>query len=429
MVGVAGVFRLVAWTADLASRTIGPGSDMLEYLAMADAPSGYWSSDAANWETGFRRPPGYPALLAVPRLLTDELWLAALLGVAVGVLVAWLCWRLGRMLAGPTVGFVAGLVVAVDPNSVVQSTMLLSDTAYAALTIAGLWAFGRGLLTRAAAPMAASGLLLAGAALVRPIGLYLPFALVLAAIVAMALDDRRRRRMVPLAAFLLVFVAPVGAWCVRNAVTEGASSISTIQGVNLLEYRAASSVAEETGREIDEVRAELRGELRDRLPSDPSLGDIDRERSILGIEVIRDHPLGYVRQAARGAARTLTAPGKTELQLLSEDLPRPGVWSSTLQAASAGIALALSLGGVLGSAVLARRRDWTALTVLSVPVLTLLVVGSGADSDSRFRVPLTPLLAILTAIACRAIWQRWGPEAPAARARDAIPTRSSSAIA
>ena len=407
VVGVAVVLRLIAWSADLAARTIGPHSDMLEYLAMADAPSGYWDSDAANWTTGFRRPPGYPALLAIPRLLSDELLVSALVGVATGVLVVWLCWRLGRMVAGPTIGFIAGLVVAVDPNSIVQSTMLLSDTTYAALMLAGLWAFGRGLITRATAAMAVAGLLLGVAVLVRPIGLFLPFALVLASVIGMALFDRRRVSMVPVVVFLLVAALPVGGWWLRNVATEGANTISTVQGVNLLEYRAASSVAEETGREVGEVQVELRRELSTRLGAGAGLGDEDRERSALGIEVIRDHPRGYLQQAAEGATRTLSAPGRTELRLLAGDLPWPGLLSSVLQAVSVGLSLALCLGGVVGSAILARRRDWIALTVLAVPVVSLLVVGSGLDSDSRFRIPLTPLLAILTAIAADAVRRRW----------------------
>lgn len=148
----------------------------------------------------FWMPAGYPALLKTLHVFSDAVWVSIgvqhLLGLLVAVALYLTCRRLGvpRALACVPAG-----VVLLSGDHVYLEHILLADTLLIALTAFGLAAAVRGLVPRPDGRwLAASGSLLAAAALTRSPGLVL--VLVLLAGVALAAPGRFGQRLVPLAA-------------------------------------------------------------------------------------------------------------------------------------------------------------------------------------------------------------------------------------
>ncbi|HEY0982100.1 ArnT family glycosyltransferase [Schlesneria sp.] len=90
------------------------------------------------------RMPGFPALLALPRLVFgDNPFAARLLLVVVGTLACGLTYWLGYELSGHAVGLLAAIYTAVSPTMALFSVLFLSETAFAATMLASLIAAAR----------------------------------------------------------------------------------------------------------------------------------------------------------------------------------------------------------------------------------------------------------------------------------------------
>jgi hypothetical protein len=64
----------------------------------------------------------------------------------------------------------------------------------------------------------------------------------------------------------------------------------------------------------------------------------------------------------------------------------------------------MSILGGLGVLVWIKERSWYELSIISVPVAYLLIMGSGHEAYSRFRLPLMPLMSILASVGAIYAW-------------------------
>jgi len=62
--------------------------------------------------------------------------------------------------------------------------------------------------------------------------------------------------------------------------------------------------------------------------------------------------------------------------------------------------------GVIGCWALFRRRQWPAVMLLLTLIGYFVLLGAGAEANSRFRVPIIPFLALLAAVGLEASWSR-----------------------
>jgi hypothetical protein len=84
-------------------------------------------------------PPGYPALIALARLVVaDRVVAAALVSVLAGALLTVPVWALARRAVGPRWAIAPALVVAIHPHLVQYSAITMSESAYFLALYAGL---------------------------------------------------------------------------------------------------------------------------------------------------------------------------------------------------------------------------------------------------------------------------------------------------
>ena len=325
-------------------------------------------------------PPVYPLFLAAlmkiggDRLvlfLAVQCVLGAVACVLTSVLAArWLSWRLAA---------IAGLLVAIDPNCLLRCSDLSTETVFTPLLVGGacLLAWRR----ERTSAWFWCGLLWSVGALCRPIAVWLW-------IVALIVAVTWRQRLSVFAMFLAGFVPLLGIWAARNAALTGHWFVSTVATSNLFFYRAAGVEAERQGVDIDEMIKRLRAEYAD-VQFFSTREQFDRDHDRLrrtSKEILLSAPLIAFKQNAAGWGRVLFGPGLRGMHNILREPQRPYRWWPIY---SAALVLAVGLS-IYGAVRLGREA-----VLVGFLALYFVALAGGPSGSSRFRVPFTPMEAVL----------------------------------
>lgn len=349
------------------------------------------------------RPPLFPLVIA---LLGVNNVLVLLVNAIIGALCAPLTVVLSRALRLPSrLTTIAGLIVAIDPASIIYSSFLgpepLANLFLLASVIALLksWTMERTHTALAFGALAGLALVLSMAARPAAFLLWLPLGLWLLL--------RNRQRWLRLFMFVVPCLLWVLVWTGHNARVLGSATYSTISTYNLLYYRAAAVERLATSDDIDEVYTHLSREVEDRLGNVEVPVDSDRRfhhftpdaaqqsaMTATALEVFRTYPLHYIALIPVGVFNMFLETGKLSGVWHILDM----IWNT-----------ALLTGTLIGLLVALRRREWTLFwCVLLVgayfSVGTLFVQTSGMDT--RMRTMLTPFMAVSAAYALSLRLQR-----------------------
>jgi 4-amino-4-deoxy-L-arabinose transferase-like glycosyltransferase len=351
-----------------------------------------------------RRTPGFPLLIAAIYAVAGEdpravVWV----GIGISALTVWLAaWIAGR-LWGPRAAWIAGVLLALDIPSATASRRLLTETPFAALLLAataaavGLLVPGRprpwrGLLM---------GTLLAAAALTRPIGLFL----VIPAFLWLALCGRTlgwspRSTAWVLAALALPWILMVGGWQVRNRVAAGALVASDGPAKFVYLSRGSDILAQRDGTSVEVARAWLTQSIDDegKRTGRPA----ERLYARAALALVASHPILFLKTQVRWLPELLLGTGAAGVSLAFDfgDGPdRARAWWWAVRAGAALHLLVLYVGAALG--LWRMRAEAVPVRLLAVLLAGLVayfvLLSTGPQAYSRFRVPFTPLLALCAA--------------------------------
>jgi len=200
------------------------------------------------------RTPGYSLFLAITSLAC--LPAAALANVILSVFSVILVWRLGRRtFSEERIAIGAAWIFALDPLSVANSVVLLSDTLFLALFLLTMERLAAFLHERRLPALAAAGLWLAAATFVRPVTYYLPVALALGLFLVLVRVKGLRWKA---PAVLLISVLPwLAAWQMRNWVETHYGGFSSATEINLYFVAAANVTSKVEHLDFNAVRKEL----------------------------------------------------------------------------------------------------------------------------------------------------------------------------
>ena len=387
-----------------------------------------------------KRPPGFPAVLAVIYGIfgTSPFWVAAVQAV-LATLTILLTYQIGKMMFGRTVGLIAAAALCLDPVSVGMSQVVLSETTYVLLTLLGVWFVVDPKHSSHPWQLGLAGLALALATLVRPIGYYLPVGIAILLVIHMSLDrrelrdrgDRYRKAVLDAVAVMVAPLLLVGGWQVFKYSQTGQAQLSAIEGWNMYAYRAAKVLSLAEHRPYDE----LHREMVDSLNAAGDLNVAGPRFSREGRRILLLHPRETAVMTVQSMAAFILAPGASGIAKLfaSRDYPgtslpsemeqpltRPEVsrvtgssrWNEIGVKLFAIAYLVWLYAGVVAGLGLARRADWNRGVLLVVCcIMYFWLLSSGAEVESRFRAPISPMLCLLAAWGwSRVILRRSNPD-------------------
>jgi hypothetical protein len=341
--------------------------------------------------------------------------------VIVTALLVW--WWVRARLGNAQAAVLAFAIVALDLTTMTYASYLLTESLFTFFFTVALVTWPVADDKHRSARAAVSGLAWGLATLTRPITLYLaPLALLLSLFAA-----RKRPVILAHAAIALLCGSLVtGAWMVRNYRVSGHAVLSTIEGENLLNYRAAL-VSLPAGKPVEEWRWELAQAIDEAKydRADPrQAAALDAAKKAKAVELIASHPLGLHRLFVLGLPRMFVTPNRRYLfNLLGvsfEEWPlndvtgalaiQKHISAETLYLGASGAYQVALLAAALAGTWVAWRRKMTWIIVPVVAVVYMAIFSSGLETHSRFRVPVVPALAVLAALAAHAAWTAWfGP--------------------
>lgn len=306
---------------------------------------------------------------------------------ALGAALPWLVGRLTESVAGARAGRLALALAAVYPFFIYYSGLLMSESPYLLLSVAGLWLLceslgGRGGLARPAA----AGLCLALAALTRTEAAYVLLPVWAA---GAALCAARRWSWPALGAALLCFSLPLAGWALRNRGLVGAMTLDTHGGMALVHgvlYFDENDVDTSLAAAAFE-RSQLYRDTRD-------LPEYERDAALkrAALCAMAEHPGRTLRQWARKFLRFWRFYPRTGRYVPKPGEPDPsaGAAPALLVAVSLLTEPALVLGGLAG--LWALRRGWTVLLPLWLWTAATMALHVLSVSQMRYRLPVMPAL-------------------------------------
>lgn len=358
------------------------------------AGNGFSWSDAPPYEPNPLRTPGYVYVLA------GLIGIAGVTGAAVIQLIAASCIPLFGMYiarsltASPRIGFLAGVILALDPTLALLSFQFYTETLFLLLFLPWIMLTLRYLDRRDEVSLILGATLLGCAILVKASVQYiLP---VLALFILWHFGTRGWRRGVRHVALSLGIVALILApWIVRNIQTFGEAGLSAQTPFVLYTNLAPAVLSIARGSDFqEEVRAFMTEEEFSGDAITLENGGIYAARAM---EVVRTHPAATLFVAAKSLFTFFTNDGF--YTLLARSGYAPGNHLPLLIVARL-IWIAITAAAFLGGLVylLKERSQRALLMVLLVGYFALTSTIAAFGTNPRYRLPVDPIIIAFAAI-------------------------------
>lgn len=321
---------LIPAVKDSSRLLIWPDSVRYERLALNMLQgNGYSLAQASPYEPNSTMVPGYPLFIAGIYAVFGQspyavVIIQVILSLALIAGITW--WGIRRFPARE--GLIAGGFLLLNICLAFYSTQIMTDVLFLAFLVPALWLVLR--LFEGRRPVSSglgAGLLLGLGALTRPIGLYFPLILAFLFFIK-SFGKSGRSHLFGYGALLLVCIAVVSPWFVRNRITFGRFFFSTVQAFNLSHIHAAPIKASIEGKTVYEAETDLERTAFARYgePRNEAEGFIFTGRE--AVRYILKHPVRYAGLYAAGVLKVFLPMGLSEFLLFYTD-PEQGIRNLT----------------------------------------------------------------------------------------------------
>lgn len=373
---------------------------------------------SAPYDAGTFRTPGLPALLVVWKLIFGSYTAFPIFQIMLAVLAAFMIFRIGEKLYSAKVGGIAGLIFLIDPNTIFHSLVVQADLLNAFLIVLIIYFFCVSPKRSSKAGAIIFGLLIGFSTLVRPISMFLivffiPFYIYFESGIG------RKKLALNFLLFIFGFCLLVVPWIVRNKIQTGTAGISSVKDYNFFHYYIPSYLAYKKGISESEAKEIL---LKEIYPINTEQTDSLAYSSQVHnawIKYFKEDPFGYAKfhiiktipvflssgtkMAVEGYGSMM---GNSSLKFqranMSDLLVHMKFKEFFLELLKNPFIVAeeLGLAIICFLAILAISfRKNRGYTILLLGLIFYFALLTGTVAYSRFRLPIAPLLFLLSLFA------------------------------
>jgi 4-amino-4-deoxy-L-arabinose transferase-like glycosyltransferase len=373
-------------------------------------------NDDVPLDPDYYRTPVYPVFIAFAELTGPEGVSVIILQIILSVLTCYFVYRLAEEVTkNRFISNTAALIVALDLPSVAISAIVLTETLFTFLMVLTFYFFTRFLNNGRRKDLICAALFSGLLILCRPVAFCIPVLFS-----AFILYRSFRTIKVFLRNILLyggIVFFTLSPWLLRNRITFGHFFISVIREHNLLNYQAAAVYAERYGRPLPESQSILRWKTFREFKGDAYkqpyeyAGFIEKE----AVSVIFDSPLIFLKQQVVQVGYFFLKPtcayfeiqfghwGKgyntipKDYKVFESFFKRTGKVTIVLVLFQV-IMLLLVYAACIAGIIFMRRQTWMLpLSLFLLTIVCFAVMNLPPVTEARFRVPVVPLIAIISA--------------------------------
>ena len=354
------------------------------------------------------RPPGYPLLIApflwsganLKYLVLLQHLLAVLLAVATAAAAF-------HIFGSRRLALIAGILLAIDLPTLESTNLILSETLFTLTLALFLWLLwtATGQDEPLTGRLFICGLLGGASVLIRPVSsyLFLPAA-------AFLLLVMRRFKLATVRTFVCAFAVLPFLWAARNYQETGYFAASPSGGGIMLCCLAGGVLAlnepgdfntnlNRSAQELENVACAQLRSIYNKDCSELSSFQKEREYMKLGREILLQHPFMYLRLTLRSAAIMMLDGGPNSLEGIAGVDQHRGIRLLLVYTAPALFFAFVGLWSLWSD-----NRSFFYLSFLTIGYFV--AISSMAGSYSRYRVPIVPIYAILTATGINSVLKR-----------------------
>ncbi len=275
------------------------------------AGHGYSCDVEAPYTLNSIRPPVQPFFLASLYLVVHSYWLPLVVQIIVGSCIPLLSiWLASYITPNIKIASWVGVLLALEPNSILFSIIFYSETVFTLLLLMGVVCIFHFLKTEKIQFIWASGFLLGLATLTKPTAEYIPL-LCIAAVLGQY-KHKLNSALLPIGMFVFIFLLTISPWVYRNYEVFGVAGVSPQLGEQLYAVLVPSVLSFEKGTTFG---AEFTNILTQGGGVDPSSASIKDGGQYIGkaIPILLAHPRALVIVSANTALNFFIHDGMIEV--------------------------------------------------------------------------------------------------------------------
>ena len=380
------ISKLFVWALNLKHPEVFMSNDSYSYLATAKNPwEGYFSIPNQFYDQRLRIVPGYPLIIFLLSWLDIKYFylLSSFIPIAVGAIFY---KTFSKEL--PQTSKLVYLFLILDPALYFESFKVLSDSFFLLLMVLIIYFTKKCISEKSYKYSIFAGLIFGYSVLVRPIAYYLPFIVL---IIFAATRSEHFKRILVLT--LIAIIIPT-AWIGKNYYEYGVTILSSVQGTNLIIGEVAGVRALAENKSYEEIIADEDILKSAQLPRDATAKQVYQYDVSRAKNVLPNHPLQLLKLHIVGVAKILFGPGK---MTISELLPFMPISVTKLVIYLSG-AISILFGSFSLIAIAIYFYRSKTYFLLSIYEIYFLVLASGSTAYSRFRIPISPIIFMLSLI-------------------------------
>ncbi|HLC82336.1 MAG TPA: glycosyltransferase family 39 protein, partial [Bacteroidia bacterium] len=378
--------------------------------------SGIFSrSENIPLEPDYYRTPVYPIFIAFAELIGPEGFSIILLQIIIAVLTCYFAHRIAYLLTTNSfISNTAALIVAIDLPSVALTNLVLTETLFTFLLVISFYFFIRYFQTGKTSGLVFTAIFSGLLILCRPIAFFIPF-LFSAFILYRSYRDIRNLFKLLIIHFCTVFLT-LSPWLIRNKITFNHFFLSVIREHNLLNYQAGAVYAEVSGQPLPRTQSYLRWKTFKEFKGNAHEQPYEYAKFIEkeALSIITDNPAIFLKQQATQVAYFFLKPTRAffEIQLGNwgkgyNTIPREfkvfhNFWKGTSKIILTLVIFQLSLMTLVyifflaGLLYMKKNQLQLPLVLFLFTIICFSLLNLPPATESRFRVPVVPLIAIIS---------------------------------
>lgn len=367
------------------------------------------------------RTPGYPLFVALGYSLFGYSNVGViLLQILISLLTIFFAFKIALSLANKSIGVITAGLMALDVLSFDFTIRIMAETLFTFIILLIFLTGIKLIKTRGNLLYALIlGILTAAATQIRPINYFLfVFLILFFAVYGLVKHWKAAKTILCSVLILIPPIILIGGWQYRNYRLTGYSDFSTIANINMYFFRAAGITALQEGKTLQEIqkRFDYGTYYQKLLDNKKKMPEILHEWNEAGLAIVKQHPWLLAKMQLKGMISVIIRPGGSaithifgyDLNMLQKDLSNSEIADMLGKPFKISVYAALFYLFVLYAGIMswfinlfkAKKIDSIYILLLALAAYFILISG-GPEGDSRFRIPIMPLLAIISA-------QGWG---------------------